>query len=127
MGVGDILYDADMLVFHQRRFWTARQIMDDAPRDQLEVLFVKTYLFSRNPGHNERQRRAIAAFRDDCAWGRVLYPRKLLAAVFPPVLLLRYPVRSAADAASLPLCWLRFVIKRLMYWYGALRYRCAVV
>lgn len=127
LGIGEIRYRPDMLVFHQKRAWTWRQILDDAPRDRIEVLFLKSYLLDRERTLNDRQRRALAAYREDSLWGRVLYPKKLLAALFPPLLLLYHPIRSLKDVACLPLCWLYYVLKRLMYWYGAVRYRVAVI
>jgi glycosyltransferase involved in cell wall biosynthesis len=125
--LGEIDYDDGMRVRHSKRLWTARQILDDAARDLVEVFFLRTWLVDRRGLLTDRQGRALADYRAGSSWGPVLYPRKLAAALFPPAVLWRYRPRSIADALHLPLCWLRFALKRLIYWYGALRYRVAVI
>ena len=106
---GEIAYNPKMKVAHKEEWWTARDLLRNARRYAADVRIFKD--------HGEFPFRA----------GRILHPRFLAELCFPPLILLRYAMRSFADLRFVPAYYAYLIALRLVIWKTALRERILVV
>jgi GT2 family glycosyltransferase len=106
---GRIAYNPAMIVTHKEEYWTFRDLLRNASRYAADVRILKDhgdFIFRR---------------------GRILHPRLLAELCLPPLIALRYPLRSAADLRFLPQFYVYLLALRLAIWRAGVRERVFVV
>jgi GT2 family glycosyltransferase len=106
---GRIAFNPAMIVTHKEEYWTFRDLLRNARRYGADVRIFKDH--------------GDFPFR----LGRVLHPRLLGELCLPPLIPLRYPLRSGADLRFLPQFYVYLLALRLAIWHAALRERVLVV
>lgn len=108
-GRGRIAFNPAMIVTHKEEYWTFGDLLRNARRYAADVRIFKDH--------------GDFTFRR----GRVLHPRLLAELCLPPLIPLRYPLRSAADLRFLPQFYCYLLALRLAIWRAALRERVFVL
>jgi len=106
---GCIAYNPAMIVTHKEEYWSFADLLRNARRYAADVRILKDH--------------GDFPFRR----GRILHPRLLAELCLPPLIALRYPLRSAADLGFVPQFYLYLLALRLVIWRAALRERVLVV
>jgi GT2 family glycosyltransferase len=106
---GRIAFNPQMIATHKEEYWTFADLLRNARRYAADVCILKD--------HGEFRFRR----------GRILHPRLLLELCLPPLIALRYPLRTAADLRFLPQFYIYLLALRLTIWRAALRERVLVV
>ncbi|MBN1794101.1 MAG: glycosyltransferase family 2 protein [Candidatus Omnitrophica bacterium] len=103
--LGKICFAPDMLVTHQRRVLSVKTFFDRARRAEDMVRFLKKH----------------------GGYPRVLYPRRLLMILFPPLLLLSDSYMSPRDLLFFFIKYAALIYERLLIWKEALRNKVVVL
>lgn len=106
---GRIAFNPAMTVTHKEEYWTFADLLRNARRYEADVRILKDH--------------GDFPFRR----GRVLHPRLLAELCLPPLIALRYPLRSVADLGFVPQFYLYLLALRLVIWRAALRERVLVL
>jgi GT2 family glycosyltransferase len=107
--LGGVGFNPAMVVAHQRKLHTAGGLWRLARRAQDLVLFFKLH------------------GRQAPCRGPVLYPGRLAALFFPPLLLVKESIRSPRDFGFSAAFYLYVILERLIIWKSALRNRIFII
>jgi glycosyltransferase involved in cell wall biosynthesis len=102
---GEIIFCEDMVVTHERKLHTRKTLFADAKRAKYMVYFLKKHQDYTNP----------------CLLWRILYPKKLLLAVLPILILLVYSFRGWRDIEIAFWMFISLWYMRIVIWKSAIR------
>jgi glycosyltransferase involved in cell wall biosynthesis len=97
-----IIFNTDMLVFHQLVKWTIKGLISNSLRGKDKVMLVKD--------HNYHQ---ILKFR-------IIEVNSLIIVFLPFLLIFYYRIKNLSDLCILPLLYIRAFIHRLVVWKAAI-------
>ncbi|MBI2558012.1 glycosyltransferase family 2 protein [Candidatus Woesearchaeota archaeon] len=112
LSYGKIIFNKDMIVEHQLKKWNISGFMLNARKVKGIILLYKRYRWSHY------------------IWLRIIKPRELWLAFFPPFMLVpifQGRVRSFFDLLFLPLFYIRSIYMRLIIWKTAFKERVFLV
>jgi glycosyltransferase involved in cell wall biosynthesis len=108
---GEIVFSEDMIVVHQRKFNSKKTLFADAKRGKNMVYFIKKHQDYTNA---------------NLLW-RILYPKKLLIALFPILILLGYSIRGWRDVKTAFWMYIALWYMRFIIWRSAIENRIFII
>lgn len=102
---GEIVFSEEMIVIHQRKLYTRRTLFRDAERTGNMAYFIKEHQDLGNA---------------DLLW-RILYPRKLLIALIPVLIILGYSIRGWRDVKIAFWMYISLWYMRIVIWKSAIK------
>lgn len=109
---GEIIFSKDMIVIHQRKKFTPRNLFRHYKRAENTVLFIKNYPHYRNI---------------DIRWKRILYPRRLLILLCPLLLIPYYSFRNWQDIKLIPFIYFSSAYLRFIVWKTAIKEKILLI
>ena len=105
--IGDVLFEPNMLVFHQQKKVTVKTLFNRAKRAGDMVYFDKKH---------GRSSSEYISFN-------IIYPQHLLIIIIPPLLLLTSRLTSLQDIYIGIMKYFSFIYERIIIWRESLKYR----
>jgi len=108
---GEVIFSEDMIVIHQRKLHTKKTLFEDAKRAKNMVYFIIDHQDYSNAN----------------LYRRILYPKKLLIALFPILIILGYSIRGWRDVTIA--CWMYIALwyMRFIIWRSAIENRVFLI